>query len=807
MFIKRLAASVLAVSFIVPAMLFASCGKAEPKLKDPVKISEDTPWYSSEITTIDTGFDPSDFLFFSSGAVGMIDDLVIFSSGGELLWDPYDFTNAAPSVCTIHVYDIEGNHIYDKDLKEVVSSANPQGDNFLVQNFSIDGDYLKIWALWNEGENLITKVIRYDPKTEQIVSTEDPKVAGDYKVEDSVTLKNTIADGYNVRTFYVYLELGYANHIEFTTPEGEIIDVNLDDTFDANQICQLHDYLYLGDGKFIFKLEDFALQKIYCYVDLVNYKVADAATVDEYSWIYSVPDAWDFSYREGVGNAIVTRNGIDILDLDTHTKTNLVSYDNCDLNRYDAASLTPLYADENKIILAGSSIREQFEYMKTQDIHKIDTSLIVLEKADKNPNAGKTILTATCVQTLSYSMAEAIRIFNDTNSEAFIMLDPKYDYETVSETVERDPEMDDTTYDLKVRAAMMDMLSIDLLAGDGPDIILGAMNYTQLNKDDYLLDLSEEVNVPDVYENIMNSAKTDKELYQVPLAFGLEGILVNKADVDSSAAGFTYDSYKEYIKGPCNGKDPVRLDQLDFMCTCLAEMNNEFHPGYDYDYNNKNFSKIAEFVSELVLPSKQDIERERAEFELSTHAKRPAFVNIASPMELLSYTCNEIDSQIMMGFPSANGSGLMINVSQSVAVSNVNSNHEACKEFVRMLVGYDMQQLFAMYDGISINSKAEAEACRSYVERTNAAYEAISKYWDPIDLKQLQGFDTVADPELLVTQMDGYIRSAAGLHSIDSEVQIIVREEIQAYFAGQKTIKEVMKTIQNRVDVYCDERG
>ena len=193
MFIKRLAASVLAVSFIVPAMLFASCGKAEPKLKDPVKISEDTPWYSSKITTIDTGFDPSDFLFFSSGAVGMIDDLVIFSSGGELLWDPYDFTSAAPSVCTIHVYDIEGNHIYDKDLKEVVSSANPQGDNFLVQNFSIDGDYLKIWARWNEGENLITKVIRYDPKNEQIVSTEDPKVSGDYKAEDCVTLKNTIA--------------------------------------------------------------------------------------------------------------------------------------------------------------------------------------------------------------------------------------------------------------------------------------------------------------------------------------------------------------------------------------------------------------------------------------------------------------------------------------------------------------------------------------------------------------------------------------------------------------------------------------
>ena len=55
--------------------------------------------------------------------------------------------------------------------------------------------------------------------------------------------------------------------------------------------------------------------------------------------------------------------------------------------------------------------------------------------------------------------------------------------------------------------------------------------------------------------------------------------------------------------------------------------------------------------------------------------------------------------------------------------------------------------------------------------------------------------------------MDGYIRSASGLHVVDSAVSIIVREEIQAYFAGDKAIEDVMAIIQNRVDLCMNERG
>ena len=101
-------------------------------------------------------------------------------------------------------------------------------------------------------------------------------------------------------------------------------------------------------------------------------------------------------------------------------------------------------------------------------------------------------------------MAEAIRLFNVSDEDAIIIMDPKYSYNTVAKDIIFDAELDDYTYDLQVKAAFMNLLSIDLLANEGPDIILGTMEYDQLNNPDMMLDLSDAVSMDGVYENIMD---------------------------------------------------------------------------------------------------------------------------------------------------------------------------------------------------------------------------------------------------------------------------------------------------------------
>lgn len=799
--LKRTAAGVLAASIL----MLSGCHKVTRR--EAVKIEEGTPWYESAITTVDTGLKPEDFLFLDTRALGMAGDMIVFSSAGLLIWDPYDFESVDDAVTYIHVYDVNGNHIFDKDMTAAVYEYNPKAEKVIVQSLTILPDSVRVNANWYEGEEYRSQELTFDLNEQKITSSKDRARDIEAAQEDIVELQAWSADGYSIRHSFVFDDLDYTNHLEFTSASGEVKDICLEDTFKSDMILNVLGFMYFGEGRFCFKLNTYSMQNIFYYLDVNTGKAADISEIPEFSWISNVVDAWEYMYYDGVGNIATSQHGIKLLDMDAKTSVDYIDYDQCDINRFDAASLSILKATEDSVILAGSSVREQFGNMNALDIHQRDTLIVVLKKTDTNPHIGKTILKAASVEPLSYSMAEAIRQFNNTDSEAFIMLDPKYDYETVASQVERDLETDDETYDRQVRSAMMDTLSIDLIAGDGPDIILGTMDYTQLNKSDLLLDLSDEVKVSNVYSNIMDLAKTDKKLYQVPLTFGLEGTLANRSDVDPNAIGFTFDSYKEYVSGPCNGRDPNRMAQLEFLCTCLAQMSSTFQSSGGFDYDNNKFAQVAEFVDGLVLPSESELMYEEIERYNSTAGKAPDFVNIGSGMDLLNVTHNGIAEKVVMGFPSLEPKGLMVKTSQSIGISAATSSPDACKRFVSMLVGDEMQSLFARYDGISINKQAQADACRAFAARSNAAYESISKVWDQQDIVQLQVFDTICDPELLVTQMDSYISSASGLHRIDAAVEIIIREEIQAYFADQKSIDEVMDIIQNRVDLYVRERG
>jgi len=795
---KRIAAGILSLSILLPMISVTGCKKKDSA---DVKIEADTPWYESTITTVDTGLNPADFLFYVPGVMGMAGDKIVFFDGGSLIWDPYDFSSTENTVNQISVCDSDGNYLYTKNLKEVAGDFFPNAESLDIKTSTITGDYIRLVVDRYENATYHKDTLLFDPTTQETIS--EASVSED---DSSFELGAYSVDGYSIMSKMTFYDLDNVYTLEVTSDTVDRV-YNITDVFPYDYIVAIQKLIYLGDSKFCIQVNMYDLDDRFCYIDLNTDTICDLKDVSDYSWIYDLKGAYDYDYCEGVGNIRASQHGIMLLDLENKTETKYVDYDSCNINRHDASQLSILSATEDKIVLAGITRRENFSMFKAQDISEYIPLVVILQKADTNPNAGKGVITAASFDPISYAMAEAIRQFNESDNGGFIVLDPRYDYNTVAASVIRDPEMTDSEYDLEVKSAMMSLLSIDLLAGDGPDLILGAMNYTHLNKEELLLDLSEDVEVQNVYENIMEFAKTGDKLYQVPLAFGLEGTLAYSDSVDTSVPGFTFESYREYVSGPCNGRDPNRMAKLDFLSTCLAEMSVTFRTEDGFDLNNDEFAQVAAFVKDLILPTEDELLEEEMYYLSNTWAPEPEFVNITSGMELLKVTHNDINDRVVMGFPSIEPMGLMVNVSQSVGVSAVTKSPTACKSFVNMLVGEDFQTLFATYDGISVNSAAQEAACRAFAERTNYAFEAISAVWNIQDIKQLQVFDTTVDADEFVTQMDGYIRNASGIHMTDAAVDIIVREEIQAYFVDQKTIEDVMGIIQNRVDTYVSEVG
>ena len=124
-----------------------------------------------------------------------------------------------------------------------------------------------------------------------------------------------------------------------------------------------------------------------------------------------------------------------------------------------------------------------------------------------------------------------------------------------------------------------------------------------------------------------------------------------------------------------------------------------------------------------------------------------------------------------------------------------------------MMVSDDIQTLFATYSGISVNRAAEEASCIVFAQRHNDRYNALCEDYTMQNLIDFEFPLCEVDADNLIDTINGYVENAAGLRSSDAAVELIVREEIQPYFAGQKSIEECMEIIENRVDLYVNERG
>ena len=802
--LKRMTGTILTASLLCPALVLSGCGKT-PK-RDVPEVTEDMPWYQSTITSVDPGLVQSEYTYLGIDPIGKAGDHIVFESYGQRPFGPYDIFTSDFNDYMINVYDSEGAYCYDKDVKEIIMSSAGPASNIQVNDIVAVGENLIITANFTVETEFKYQAFTYDIDSQEVVSVRDvmtaDELANDLNAAYQITNYSCQVEDYFVKNYEIPLDVTIDFHVEFTDANGEVTDIKISDELPNEMFVLASNFLYLGDSEYVFMYEDYVHENKLVYIDLTTGNVADAASVDEYSWLYDVKDIWDFKYYDGIGNAKISQDGIMMLDLESHEESIYINFDDCDINRFDVSDMELLDVEEGKVTLAGTVLRNQ----ESELVFDYEAQIVILQKCDTNPHVGEKILTAASFDKLSYPMAEAIRLFNLNNEDAIIVMDHKYDYDTVAEEIIFDVNMDETTYDLQVKAAFMNLLSVDLLANEGPDIILGTMDQYQLDNSDMMLDLSDCVEVEGVYENVMGFAKTGDKLYQVPVSVELEGIVVDKDDVDTSVSGFTYSSYNAYVSGPCNGSDPCFMKRLTFMTTVIAEMGDSFRKDGGYDYNNEEFAAAAAFVNDLNLLSDEEWEEQNRMYSWMSGTFSDC-ANITNGLEFLYRTQSLVDENILMGYPSAEPRGLLLNVKQSVGVCAGTGAPDQCKDFVKMLVGEEIQTIFGKYCGISVNSNAQAAACREFTDMMNGYFNTISEVHSYSDRELYEEPLEEADPERVVAVMDGYIRNASGFRQSDAAVELIVREEIQAYFAGQKTIEEVMETIQNRVDLYVNERG
>ena len=109
-------------------------------------------------------------------------------------------------------------------------------------------------------------------------------------------------------------------------------------------------------------------------------------------------------------------------------------------------------------------------------------------------------------------------------------------------------------------------------------------------------------------------------------------------------------------------------------------------------------------------------------------------------------------------------------------------------------------------DGMPIRISSYEASSSTLLERYNTSVEKDFANYTSEELVMYNSNTKILD-ESVIDDFEAMIASCEDTASLDPAIEKIVYEEIQAYFADQKSIDDVIELINNRVSLYISERN
>lgn len=463
------------------------------------------------------------------------------------------------------------------------------------------------------------------------------------------------------------------------------------------------------------------------------------------------------------------------LNMLTGEETTVMEYNNCimDYNQVQGG-LYVSYADSSHII--------SYNFLNH------GYSIVEFKPLNSNPYEGKTpIKVAFLDGYVPEVICTAIYEYNLQSTDSYIYVDPRY-------MMERASDYESDNYKEQVRATASeigDQLMVDIIAGDGPDIIINGYNYNQFNNPNVLVDLNPLIDADNSFnrEDYFSAifASDTAELYQIPYEVGLLTLIGSEdaATYCSDSYGMTLEDFNEVVNTLNNGLNPLQANSSKAECfVTMFNWNREhfFSDGkvsIDRDY----FIELAEYVNNL-----NEIDSDT--FFASTW-DNPLDVKQDSYYGATAMSRGEV----VLGLPSPDGMMPLLHCCSSIGITTSCSNPEAAWDFVKTVFGAECQSRLWAPANRTIREAKENEQIQERIKSIE-----IESYLFSFMSEERYRDDVV---ELYIAGLD----AATAVYSSDSDIDIILYEEIQPYLAGDKTIDETIDLITNRIQLVLDERG
>ncbi|MCR5722302.1 MAG: hypothetical protein K6G72_08170 [Lachnospiraceae bacterium] len=347
--------------------------------------------------------------------------------------------------------------------------------------------------------------------------------------------------------------------------------------------------------------------------------------------------------------------------------------------------------------------------------------------------------------------------------------------------------------------AMSDAFNKDLLNGEKYDVIMfdfqDITGYVEKGILENLMDYiskDSSFDTSEYYENILFAKKEGDKLYSITATASINGFM-GITDIFGDKEKLSFD---DIVKARAEFPDIKFIENYNYDILFFNTMLEGDYRVYlgekegEYNFDTDEFRKLCE-VSATFQRTPDDY--------VYFHNEYDGFSDGSTVIGRANYYA--IDSYLMCraagknvksyGGPSIDGNGYVLRASDAYSLSSLSTHKEEAWELIKCL-------LKAIPD-YSSGFRAYKEAFKADIETMRARGKSgITVYME--DRKYVLYMED-GDAEIL----EDMVKNATVTKGMDGMIWGIVYEEIQPYFAKQKSLDEVIKVIQSRVNLYVEE--
>lgn len=440
--------------------------------------------------------------------------------------------------------------------------------------------------------------------------------------------------------------------------------------------------------------------------------------------------------------------------------------------------------------------------------------LIRLTRAEKNPHAGKKMLVIGGEHVFEYPdlLSFASRYSANPDSQARIVF---VDY----------------TEGLRPEESLISLeqaIYLDSLTGKGPDILVNMSDSIAFRNNSVMEDLNpyldggKGIDRSEYFDNIFRACETEGKLYHIPLKYELSGIGVN-ADQISCSVGWTYEEFEEAFRHV--------PDQVSFLeaipCMELLQLFLKSSLPQFVDYQNKKVDFTNEDMKRILTMAKtygmEQIPSDEGYgyFEKDYGLHKSSFSDEEFDLTSLKFMegrllarrstiCTVYDYSTFkgrspgnitfLGYPGREATGMIVHPTLSMGIVSSSTIKEQAWDFISAFLKDEPTNVIP-FEALSVKRDTFEKDSQTIMKSRNDYFEYV--YWN--DPRQAEYVDYRVSEED-IDEVRKLIENVTISSSGDPALFSIIQEEAAAYFAGDRSLEDVLSTIQNRATTIVNEK-